>query len=662
MYLQKKLAGAAGGCLGNYSSYRVLQIFKMRDLIRNEKNVTGSSRLGKRLKHPFVNLKALFVLCFLLIASCAVAQIGYEKRTLPVHPRLLFMKGDEGNIQRMIDKDQRMRKLHDYVIQSADSILLKPCNERIKTGIRLLAVSRTNIKYVLFLSYAYRMTGDVRYAERAKKELVKMSEFSDWNPSHYLDVAEMGLAASIGYDWLYDFLDADTRALVEKALVEKIITPSCGKYVFNMRRTNNWNQVCNAGTALAALAIYEKMPKQTVDILNRAIQNLPIVMKEYAPNGAYIEGYGYWGYGTTYNVILIDLLQKLMGSDYGLKSEEGFMETAEFHEALVTPALNYYNYGDNKNVTALGITPAIFWFYKETKDANLLYNSKQILSVNRVVADAENDRFTPLALVWAGEADVNLEQVKASDKKIYQGLGANPVACFRSSWSDKDAAFVGFKGGKDRISHGHQDAGSFIFEVNQVRWALELGQENYTQLEAANLSLWGKDRWKIYRYNCFNHNMFTFNGKPIIENQFIELEPVTTTATSVSCGADLSPLFTDQVKAVSRKVSLVDRTDCVIDDRVTCGTKDAVMCWRMATEAERLTKMNDTSYKLHKGKKQLKFTVLLNDETPKSVKVDLLPAESKNTYDSPNPSVKFVEFKIHLKANSTNHIQVKMES
>lgn len=446
------------------------------------------------------NRLAALVVFFLLVTANAMAQISSDVKSLPDHPRLLFMKGGEAGVHKMIQKDKGMMKLHNYVIDFANSILTVPCNERVKTGIRLLKVSRKNIKYMLYLSYAYRMTGDEKYAKRAKDELVKMSTFSDWNPSHYLDVAEMGLAAAIGYDWLYDYLDNETKALVEKALIEKIITPSCGKYIFNMSRTNNWNQVCNAGTSIAALAIYEKMPQQTVEILNRAIKNLPTVMKEYAPNGAYIEGYGYWGYGTTYNVILVDLLEKLFGSDYGLKSQQGFMQTGEFHESLVTPALNYYNYGDNKNMPAKSVTPAVFWFYKETKNQDLIYNAKQVLwTLDEIVEDDENERFTPLTLVWAGEAGVDLKKVKAPTNKIYQGLGVNPVVCFRSSWNDKDAAFVGFKGGNDRISHGHQDAGSFIYEVDQVRWALELGQESYYKLEDAKLSLWGKDRWKVYR-------------------------------------------------------------------------------------------------------------------------------------------------------------------
>ena len=641
----------------------MLQLITMTPNYRKKESETRVHALLTTFVQKLTALKTLCVLLLLFIVSQSFAQITDERRILPEHPRLIFMKGSERDVHQLIKRDKRMLKLHNHVISTANSILSVPCNERIKTGIRLLPVSRKNIKHIIFLSYAYRMTGDTKYAERAKAELIKLSNFSDWNPSHFLDVAEMGLAAAIGYDWLYDYLDTETKALVENAIVEKIITPACGKYVFNMSRTNNWNQVCNTGTSIAALAIYEKIPQQTIDILNRAIQNLPKVMKEYAPNGAYIEGYGYWGYGTTYNVILIDLLQKLFGQDYGLKSQEGFMKTGKFHESLVTPALNYYNYGDNKNIPATSITPIIFWFYKETKDQDLLYNAKQILSYSDQLVNErdETERFIPLTLVWAGEAGINLKKVKAPKYKTYQGFGVNPIVCFRSSWRDKDGAFIGFKGGKDRISHGHQDAGSFIYEVDQVRWALELGQEDYNKLETARLSLWGKDRWKVYRYNCFNHNMYTFNGQPILEKQFIKLDSIKETADEISCQADLSALFSNQVVAAKRKIALVNKRDCWIDDVIQCGEKDVVICWRMASEAERMSQIDDHSILLYKGDKKIQLTVTNHNQAPEGIVFSLKPAESKNAYDSPNPGIKFVEFSLTLKANSENKLRVTLE-
>lgn len=78
--------------------------------------------------------------------------------------------------------------------------------ERIKEGKRLLAISRIALKRIYYLSYVYRMTGDKKYAHRAEQEMLAVSRFTDWNPTHFLDVGEMVMALAIGYDWLYDSL------------------------------------------------------------------------------------------------------------------------------------------------------------------------------------------------------------------------------------------------------------------------------------------------------------------------------------------------------------------------------------------------------------------------------------------------------------------------
>ena len=77
-------------------------------------------------------------------------------------------------------------------------MLSKPPCERKLEGRRLLHVSNEVLKRVFYLSYAFRTTGDKRFAERAKSEMIAAAKFPDWNPSHLLDVGEMALALSIG--------------------------------------------------------------------------------------------------------------------------------------------------------------------------------------------------------------------------------------------------------------------------------------------------------------------------------------------------------------------------------------------------------------------------------------------------------------------------------
>src|ERR1700730_3640964 len=109
--------------------------------------------------------------------------------------------------------------------------------ERIQIGRRLLDKSREALRRLFFLSYAHRMTQQQKYLQRAERELLAISAFSDWNPSHFLDVAEMTMAVSIGYDWLYNNLSADSRAIIKEAILKKGIEPSLDP------KNNGWLKV-----------------------------------------------------------------------------------------------------------------------------------------------------------------------------------------------------------------------------------------------------------------------------------------------------------------------------------------------------------------------------------------------------------------------------------
>lgn len=54
----------------------------------------------------------------------------------------------------------------------------------------------------------------------------------------------------------------------------------------------------------------------------------PKAMVGYGPDGGYPEGFGYWGYGTSFQVMLIAALESAFGTDNGLSQTPGFMESA----------------------------------------------------------------------------------------------------------------------------------------------------------------------------------------------------------------------------------------------------------------------------------------------------------------------------------------------
>ncbi len=198
---------------------------------------------------------------FLLFAGQGImAQTGGGIQELKPadHPRILLLRGEEAAIRNTIATDDIWKKTDLFILSSCDRMLEKPPVERVLIGRRLLDKSREALKRIFFLSYAWRMTSQQKYFDRAVKEMTAVSSFADWNPSHFLDVAEMTMAVSIGYDWLYERLPEETRDFIMKAIIEKGLNPSLKPENSGwVNVSHNWNQVCNAGMTYGALAVWE---------------------------------------------------------------------------------------------------------------------------------------------------------------------------------------------------------------------------------------------------------------------------------------------------------------------------------------------------------------------------------------------------------------------
>lgn len=144
-----------------------------------------------------------------------------EKLKMPDHPRILWFEEEINPLVQEISKEAQWLKIHQAILSESDKMLSLPTLERIQIGKRLLDKSRECLKRVFYLSYSYNVTSDLKYLERAEKELLKVSNFTDWNPSHFLDVAEMTMAVSIGYDWLFKHLSDHSRSIIREAILKK---------------------------------------------------------------------------------------------------------------------------------------------------------------------------------------------------------------------------------------------------------------------------------------------------------------------------------------------------------------------------------------------------------------------------------------------------------
>jgi hypothetical protein len=608
---------------------------------------------------PITNLpemKLLFTcIAALLTLSAGNALAQADLSRLADHPRLLLPKGAEKKLLKQINRDAVWKEIHTATLGEADRIITLPVNERIKTGMRLLAVSRENLRRIFILSYAYRMTGQEKYLVRAEQEMLKAASFSDWNPSHFLDVGEMTMALGVGYDWLYPALSEASRRTIREAIVEKGFKPSYDTaYNWFVDAEHNWNQVCNGGLAFGAIAVAESEPEWAQKIIDRAIDKVRLPMRHYAPDGAYPEGPGYWGYGTLFNVLLIGGLESTFGTDYGLSQMPGFMQTGTYEMQMVSPLIKHFNYMDNSYKPESSSAP--FWFYSKTQDPSVLCQQVSILQRDTAKKYLK-DRVLPAMLIWGAGAP--MEKAVAPQETFWAGRGNTPVCVMRSGWGDPNARFVGVKLGSPSINHGHMDVGSFVFEADGVRWAIDLGSEDYNTTETRGVDLWNmaqqSQRWDVFRYNNRSHNTLTFNDKLQRVNgsaQIIESDSATARR---FVKTDLTPVYAGQVDKVERTISLVDNDYLLIEDEITAGKNYTRMRWTLMTRATPKILSDNTVMLEQDGKRCL---LKIESETPIVWRFEKTP--TVNTFDSPNPDVTMVVFDTDLKRGETQYVRAQL--
>jgi hypothetical protein len=571
--------------------------------------------------------------------SLEEVQTAFD-RPVPAHPRLFMTDAQLSEIQIRLKSQAALQGFYQAMLKKADEIVPQKPVERVKTGRRLLGVSRRCLDRVIHLSAAYRFSRDRRYLERAQQEMLAASGFSDWNPSHFLDVAEMTTALAIGYDWLYPDLSDASRRRIKTAIMEKGIQPAL-KHTGWVRGQNNWNQVCNGGITLGILALMEDQPELAQKLVHRAVNGVQAVMSHYEPDGAYPEGPGYWVYGTSYNVVLLAALESVLGTDFGLSKIPGFSRCADYFLHVTGPTGLYFNYPDSGSRG--GFQPTVFWFAQQYDQPSLAWYQHQLwqAALEERPSSLVGSRLAPLLLCW----DPGRPTVPKA--RCWRGRGSNAVAMFRSSWTDPDAVYLAIKGGSPSVSHGHMDVGSFVVDAQGLRWVLDLGPESYNKIESRGMSLWGRaqdaERWTIFRYNNLSHSTLVVDNQHQRVNGTAPIVRYSDQVAHPHVVFDMSDVYQGQLGQALRGASLLPSGQVLIQDEFKALDQPARVRWAMVTPAQ-VTITDDKTALLKQKGKTLRVTVVTDAKT----KLTTYSTKPRADYDAANPGTRMLGFEVSL--------------
>jgi hypothetical protein len=466
---------------------------------------------------------------------------------------------------------------------NARQILKEPLLTRNMVGRRLLGTSREMLYRINMLGMVYRMEDNKEILNRIDAEVKAVCAFADWNPSHFLDVAEMATAVALAVDWAGKDLPKSTVELAKNALIEMAINPSFEGERGWINGTNNWNQVCNGGMIAAAIMIADKDPELAAKTISRSLDGMSHALEEYGPDGVYPEGSTYWSYGTSFSVLTSAMLESAFGTDFGLADYPAFQKSADFRVLSIAPSGWYYNYADCGDKHGISGDITLAWFANKAKNGMYLEKEKFSQSPEDM---GKLNRISGAGLVWLSQFENKKETAIPT---VWKGDGSNPIVIFRGEKDDPGQYYFGGKGGKGTISHGNMDAGSFIWELDGVRWVIDPGNQPYNELEITGFNLWGNcqdcERWTLLTKNNFGHSTLTVNDALHINDGFASLVEFAEGATPWAT-FDLHEVFGGNLTSAKRTFKKPNNKSIEIEDHIQTNEKTKSVTWQLLTQAD----------------------------------------------------------------------------
>jgi hypothetical protein len=251
----------------------------------------------------------------------------------------------------------------------------------------------------------------------------------------------------------------------------------------------------------------------------------------------------------------------------------------------------------------------------------------------------------PLDILWY---DATLDMTRPKDLPLDRYFRNSEVVMMRSAWDDPNAVSVDFKAGDNKANHSHLDLGSFIVDALGVRWACDLGGDDYNMP-----GYFGDKRWTYYRLRAEGHNTLVMNTgqtstapdqAPKAVAPIVKFDSRPGRVVAI---ADLSATYAGMARQASRGVALIDRKTVLVQDEVQAARPSDVWWFMTAPTAStgrgrrRAAEATGVSIELGKDPSQAmlgkdKSRLWVHIVAPRGAKFEILDARPLPT--SPNPS------------------------
>ena len=546
------------------------------------------------------------------------------------HPRILVKQDAFDRIKNNYKNDKTLNDIVTKVLEEADKYAAKePLEYGFQDTFRQNFRSGEFLARMLYIGFAWKMTGDRKYFEAGWKNLERVCSYPDYNTCHILDTGEWNTGLAVGYDWFYDGFSEEQKVYVRDAILNKSLKELADGYYgrissespgsqrwTSFKWMSNYNAVMNSGTITAALAVAEDAPDYCFDVVKNGLRSIEYTLFALSPDGGWAESPSYWGMTMEYYLFAVSSLINATGNDYGLTKYKGVDNTLSYIISLNGPCgvNNFHDAAETSGYT----TNALYMPLSQ------LFNDMKGYTVRK--AHVESGETRP-EIFDALFYDVNNHD-KADIDKLIITEGVESFAFNADSDWKSGGLFLSGHFGLTSCYHSQNDTGTFVLDMLGERWAMDLGPEDYNLNNVGGVPLWA-----TYRRRAEGHNIMVINpGEQYNQTEGLFI-PITKSAYNEYGGyviTDMEGVYADTTAMKTgyyvgnnyRTVTIRNEMDL---------KKQSDLYWFMHTRANVVVEGN-TAYLTQHGK-SVKVTVGTNAD---EVELSVMNARPMST--SPDPA------------------------
>lgn len=522
-------------------------------------------------------------LALILTASIFIFALSAQKIK---HPSLVYTPEKIQEAKQALKINPEMSAAWNEIQKKADETLQK-----------------SDFAKIDYLSLAYLMTNEKKFADKVKEILLKtikdnwsnnpemLSRKPAWHSD--LNLAHKCFLAAVAYDAVYNALSPAERTEIANGLNRIGVTPSLGDWFLEPTRIHslnsmghNWWTSCVCMGGFLATSIENEVPEagKAAAKLNEQLPEwfafagdvLQNKMKTFDVNGGMYESVNYANFGIS-EALLFRLGWRNAHPSEKLPEIPELVKIPDYFSYVCYPRtgiLNSVNFGDShKNIA--GENSMLMLLALGNKDENILWY------LNQMETGQSRDgyfRNTPMGFLYFPDTK---NAPTAPDLKMSQIFPDFGWATMRTSW-EKDATLLAVKSGHT-WNHSHADANSFIIFHKGVDIIKDAGNCWYPKPEYRN-----------YFFQSQAHNVVLFNSEGQPTAQQYKGSMLDGSLHSLLDAGNIKYIFANGTGPVSKNFSRnyrhflwIDNVIYIIDDLETHTAGKFEWLWHTGGDAKK---------------------------------------------------------------------------